>query len=207
MVKLSVLLLAMSSCHLNKILMLISIPNLLKKQVKLNSISLNTKMYLKHTRMERTFYSADWQVLKFQKRKQPLKNTSMEKDLNQDSKNTRLNSNKKKMKNLSMRKKNKKKEKTSNKKKICKNKNKCKNKRNNKKPHQQKRTQNLTKITTKNHNNNIKMVKVTKMVKVMVTKNKRKLKRTKNEHSLLIDKYHFTFFHFFFFLIIQNFFG
>lgn len=157
MEKLSVLLLVMSSCLQNKILMLISIPNLLKKQVKLNSISVNMKMYLKLTKMERTFYSADWQVLKFQRRKQPFKSTSVERDLNQDSKNTKLNSNKKKMNNLLMRKKetNNKKEKISRMKKR-KNKNKNKNKKNNNKLHQQKRTQNQTKTTIKNHKNNLK---------------------------------------------------
>lgn len=117
MEKSNVFLLAMSSCLLNKILMPISIPNLLKKQLKLNSISLNMRTYSKLTKMERTFYSADWQVPKSQKRKQPLKNTSMERNSKQDSNNTRLNSNKK-TKNLSMGKMNKKKEKTSREKRI-----------------------------------------------------------------------------------------
>lgn len=153
MEKLSVLLLVMSSCLQNKILMPISIPNLLKKQVKLNSILVNMKMYLKLTKMERTFYSADWQVLKFQRRKQPFKSTSVERDLNQDSKNTKLNLNKKKMNNLLMRKKktNNKKEKISRMKKRN-----NKNKKNNNKLHQQKRTQNQTKTTIKNHKNNLK---------------------------------------------------
>lgn len=175
MERLNVFWLVISSCHQNKILMLISIPNLIKKQLKLNLISVNMKVYFRLIKMERTFYFVDWQALKYQRRKQPLKNMSMERDSKPDSKNIKLNWSKKKMKNsLTNKKTNKKKERT-----FKTNKKHHKNKKNNNnKPHQQKLIQS---ITTKNNTKINKMETTTKQMDII--KNRKKLKRIKNELS------------------------
>lgn len=99
----------------------------------------------------------------------------MERDSKPDSKNIKLNWSKKKMKNsLTNKKTNKKKERT-----FKTNKKHHKNKKNNKsKPHQQKLIQS---ITTKNNTKINKMETTTKQMDII--KNRRKLKRIKNELS------------------------